>query len=83
MDRFDKLGPILESFTRESPIEIYFAKKNTDMAVRHNLNKIPTRIIIGVPSIESTFFKGNRTWTKKTIYLQSSVNAVKVTVHVM
>jgi len=82
MDRFDKLGPILEQFTKVDPIEVHFFKKNRDYAVRHNLGKMPTRIIAGIPDKSSVFYKGSRTWTKQTIYLQSSENDVKVKIYV-
>jgi len=55
---------------------------NTDVAVKHNLNRVPQGYIVSGTSVAAHIFTGTATWTQTNIYLQSNTENTKFTVFV-
>ncbi len=57
---------------KTNTVVVVFASANTDVAVKHKLNKSSVHYLTGKKSVSCDIFTGTRAATTDTIYLQST-----------
>ena len=56
-------------------VDAVFSSANADLAIQHNLGKLPTGYMLVKTDVASIIYTGSGTWTTSVIYLKASVAA--------
>jgi len=62
-----------QTFNNEVIVSIPTGYVATDFEIPHNIGTIPRDIIFGTRSADTSIWRGTKDWTRKAIYLRSTV----------